>query len=144
VNTKRRTITTAITALFAAAVSVVPAVGVDAAHRPSPDYNKRPKPAVVLAEVHHRPSPDFNKRPKPAAVVVAGYHHPAPDRNKMPKPSVVMLPCPAADDIPQCNLDRTSETVITDTSATALRTPTTASGGGGGTLSPTRMMPSPR
>ena len=82
----------------------------------------------------------------------------------MPKPAVVMLLCPAADDVPQCNLHRASETVTPDASATALRqatlpwtgdakdhpgygpvnSPAAASGGGGGTLSPARMTPSPR
>jgi hypothetical protein len=115
-NTKYRRIGIGIAAIVAGTLALVPAVGVDAANRPSPDFNKRPKPVVV--DAYHHPSPDFDKRPKPAAF---------------------NLPCPAADDVPQCDIHRTA-----DTSVTSLRSIVVAGGSGGGvTLNVARMTPSP-
>jgi hypothetical protein len=120
-NTKHRTGGAGIAAVIAGIISLGTGLDVDAANRPSPDINKRPAPAIVVDG--HRPSPDVNKRPKP---------------------TVVTMSCPAADDIPQCTLHRGSDAATPDASATALRTPATASGGISGTISPTRMTPSPR
>ena len=118
-NNKHR-IAVGIAALIGT-LTILPAVTVDAANRPSPDFNKRPKPAVV--DAYHRPSPDFNKRPSPP---------------------VVDLPCPAADDVPQCGLHVASNTTSVGTSAKSLRSPAVASGGGTATLDPARITPSPR
>jgi hypothetical protein len=120
VNNKHR-IAVGIAALIGT-LTILPAVNVDAANRPSPDYNKRPKPALVV-DAYHRPSPDYNKRPKPA---------------------VVHLPCPAADDVPQCGLHVASNTTNVGSSAKSLRSPAVASGGGTATLDPARITPSPR
>jgi hypothetical protein len=118
-NTRHRTIGTGIAALIVGIVNVGASLDVDAAHRPSPDINHRPASAIVVDT--HRPSPDINMRPKPA---------------------VVTMPCPAADNIPQCDL-RADTTTTTGSSVTALRTPN-AAGGGVATLNVGRITPSPR
>jgi hypothetical protein len=118
-NTTQRIIGTGIAAIIAAIVSVGAGLDVDAANRPSPDINNKPAPAIVADS--HRPSPDINVRPRP---------------------SVFTMPCPAADDIPRCDL-RADTTTITGGSVTALRTPI-AAGGGVVTLNIGRMTPSPR
>jgi hypothetical protein len=120
-NTKHHRIGIGIAALIAGAITLGPAIAVDAANRPSPDRNKKPNPALVV-DAYHRPSPDFNKRPKPGAFAV---------------------PCPAADGIPECDLHRTVDTT-TGSSAASLRAAAVASGGGAATVSPARVTPSPR
>jgi hypothetical protein len=89
VNTKHHKISIGIAALITGALSLAPAIAVDAANRPSPDHNNKPNPALVL-DAYRRPSPDLNKRPKPAA----------------------LMACPAADDIPQCEIHRSADTAI--------------------------------
>jgi hypothetical protein len=90
----------------------------------------------------NRPTPDVNKRPAPAVVAVAG-HRPSPNINRRPKPSAVVMPCPAADDVPQCNLRSTAASPATDGSVTALRSQA-AGGGGVVSVSVGRITPSPR
>jgi hypothetical protein len=117
-NTKHRNTSAGIAAIIAGIISVGAGLDADAANRPSPDIHNKPAPAIVVDS--HRPSPDINKRPKPA---------------------VVTMPCPAADDVPQCDLR--ADTTTTGGSVTALRTPI-AAGGAVATLNIGRMTPSPR
>jgi hypothetical protein len=142
-NRTRRNVSAGIAAVIAGLVSLGAGLDVNAADRPAPNVKKQPAPAVVLAGINYRHSPGSHTRQEPATVV-DGYNRPSPGRYKVPTPSVVWLPCPAADDIPECNLHRASETATSAASAKALRTPAVASAGVGGTISPTRMTPSPR
>jgi hypothetical protein len=106
-NTTQRTIGTGIAAIIAGIVTVGAGLDADAANRPSPEIHKRPAPAAVTVD-GHRPSPDLNKRPKPA---------------------VVTMPCPAADDIPECDLSASASTTTEGGCLTARRTATAVVGG---------------
>jgi hypothetical protein len=140
-NTTQRTIATAIAAIITGIVSL--GAGLDtaaAANQPSPDIHKRPAPTVI-ADNHH-PSPDPTKRPKPSVAAAAGHHH-SPDANTPPKPTIVTMPCPAADNTPQCNLQADTATTP-DASITALRSPTATGGGAATTLNIAHNTPTPR
>jgi hypothetical protein len=62
--------------------------------------------------------------------------------NKRPRPALQAVPCPAADDVPMCNLNQTSWPAFTDDSA-ALSS-TESSGGGGGAINIGRVTANPR
>jgi hypothetical protein len=119
-NTTHRT----VAAVIAGIVSLGAGLDAAAANRPSPDIHRRPAPAVVTV-ASHRPAPEINKRPKPAAVTST-------------------MPCPAADDLPQCGLHRTSDAPSNAATPTSLRSTAAASGGAVTMLSPDRVTSNPR
>ena len=136
-NNKHR-IAVGIAALIGT-LTILPAITVDAASRPSPDFNKRPKPAVV-----DLPCPAVDDVAQCGLHVASNTTNVGASAKSSRSPAVVDLPCPAVDEFPLCDLHVASNTTHVGTSASSPLSAAVASGGGTGTLDPARITASPR